>query len=76
MRVQSRRLRRARYGGVAENGADPRGRSSVGASGAGIAGGENRIVAAVTRDGALPSAASAARGKALVLNAGSQQTEE
>jgi hypothetical protein len=31
---------------------------------------------AVTRDGALPSTASVARGKALVLNAGSQQTEE
>jgi hypothetical protein len=31
---------------------------------------------AVTRDGAFPSTASAARGKALVLNAGSQHTEE
>jgi len=34
------------------------------------------MAVAVARDGALPSTASAARGKTLVLNAGSQQTEE
>jgi hypothetical protein len=46
----------------------------VRASEAKSAGIEGNIVAGVTRDGALPSRASAARGNALVLNTGSQQT--